>query len=288
MTTPPQQRPRREPRLSTDDRDLLSFVLLLVAVVLLPASVAVAFGAWSSPDVATNLTYGYPDSDAGLSDAHRSAVFALVLLAAALSCAVVAGVLRRTGRRLLLLGAILVAAILVGIFDLGALALSARHPSPDVDQSLTEQAARARSIDHLRETLSALPSGVSLSAHPDNHDLGDLGADEPRTCNGANPADHEPVSVSSGYWLIGIPPGQNERYFDLIKTYWTDHGWKIENESADYSVTAATPDGYSLDMNNVHKWPGALNLGVYSPCFPESATGTEAPQPTVIERPAGK
>ncbi|MDG3010317.1 hypothetical protein G4X40_09145 [Rhodococcus sp. D2-41] len=152
-----------------------------------------------------------------------------------------------------------------------------------MDQSLTEQAARDRSYDYLRQTLAALPPGVSLSYHPDSPVLGDLRPGVTVPCDDSNTVEHGPWNVQIRYWLVGVPPGQDRHYFDLIRAFWAGKGWTIRHGSTDDYTVATTPDGYSIALQDAGKGHGSLSLATFSPCFPESAQGTTTPQPSVIE-----
>ncbi|MDG3015830.1 hypothetical protein [Speluncibacter jeojiensis] len=157
-----------------------------------------------------------------------------------------------------------------------------------MDQSLTEQIARERGYNYLRETLAALPPGVSLSYHPDNPVLGALGPENPVPCNDSNTVEHGPMNVTSGYWLVGVPAGQGRHYFDLITQLWSGWGWR-ESPGADMKWAAFNnTDGYSLVIQDAGKGDGSLSLTTTSPCFPESAAGTTTPEPSVIEHPSGR
>jgi hypothetical protein len=157
-----------------------------------------------------------------------------------------------------------------------------------MDESLTEAKARERINTYLVETLKALPPSVGLSRTPDNPELGTLGNEAAISvpCTDGAPTPETPLQAQIGYWIVGIPSGQVQRYFSRIHEIWTGKGWKLSPESDARWATVVTPDGYSLTVQDAGKGDGSLSLTAGSPCFPASAQGTTSPQPTEIKHPS--
>lgn len=162
------------------------------------------------------------------------------------------------------------------------------HKGVGVEPNLTEAAARERINTYLVETLKALPPGVGLSRKPDNPNLAELGNEAAITvpCNDSDLVTDGPVQAQIGYWVIGVPPGDNARYFGLIRDSWTQRGWSLNPASDARWASVATPDGYSLSLKDAGKGDGSLSIVAGSPCFPTSGKGTTTPQPTEISRPS--
>ncbi|WP_019930710.1 hypothetical protein [Nocardia sp. BMG111209] len=155
-----------------------------------------------------------------------------------------------------------------------------------VTTALTEAVARDQIIAYFTETLQALPAGVRLSLTPANTDLTALDPSITVPCNDRSGDTSGPVQAQIAYWVVGVPNGQTSRYFGLIRDTWTGKGYRLAPQSDARRASTVTPDGYSLAVQDAGKGDGSLSLSAGSPCFPESAKGTTAPQPTEIQRPA--
>lgn len=157
-----------------------------------------------------------------------------------------------------------------------------------MDTSLTEAAARDRINAYLLETLQALPAGVGLSRKPDNPDLANLGEGAAILvpCNDSDRAADGPEQVQARYWVVGIPPGQNARYFELIRSIWTGRGYSLQQDADSLWAPVRTPDGYGLVVRYVSDKDHSVSITAGSPCFPKSGEGTTTPQPTEIQRPS--
>lgn len=154
--------------------------------------------------------------------------------------------------------------------------------------TLTESVARDHINTYLLDTLRALPPGVGLSVTPDNPDLGALGPQVVLNvpCDDNNDDPRNPVQTQIAYWITGLPSGQTDHYFGVIRDYWTGRGYRLNPDSTSHWAAVATPDGYSLALNNAGKGDGSVSITSGSPCFPKSAEDTTTPQPTELERPS--
>ncbi|MBO0853409.1 MAG: hypothetical protein J2P18_06535 [Nocardia sp.] len=112
-----------------------------------------------------------------------------------------------------------------------------------VDTSLTETIARERITTYLLETLAAMPPGVGLSWIPDNPDLGTAGPASAGTvpCNDRDTETGGPEEVQISYWVTGVPPGQDARYFDLMRNFWTSRGWDANPDPGEHGAAVLTP-----------------------------------------------
>lgn len=157
-----------------------------------------------------------------------------------------------------------------------------------VDTTLTEAAARERITAYFLDTLRALPPGVGLSRVPQNPNLAALGEDAAISvpCDDNNDDPRKPEQAQLGYWVVGVPAGQDSHYFELIRNYWTGRGFRLNPDSTSRWAAVWTPDGYSLSVKNAGMGDGSLSLDSGSPCYPRSAKGTTSPQPTELKRPS--
>lgn len=185
------------------------------------------------------------------------------------------------------------AVLVIGLTMVAGTLVGCTHHSDNrkgigVETNLTEAAARERINTYFVDTLKALPAGVGLSLTPDNPHLGALGRESAITvpCNDSNLVTDSPVQAQIGYWVVGVPDGENTRYFGLIRDSWTQRGWSLNPASDPRWASVATPDGYSLAVQDAGKGDGSLSITAGSPCFPQSGKGTSTPQPTEISRPS--
>ncbi|MQY22905.1 hypothetical protein [Nocardia macrotermitis] len=173
----------------------------------------------------------------------------------------------------------------------GLLAGCGRENNSGVQMSttLTESAARNRIDTYLLDTLRGLPSGVGLSRTPDHPDLSSFGPNDAALtvpCDDNNDDPRHPVQAVIAYWITGVPRGQDNHYFELTRTYWTDRGYRLNPDSTSDWASVDTPDRYSLSIESAGKGYGSLSITAGSPCFPQAAKGTTTPQPTELERPS--
>jgi hypothetical protein len=157
-----------------------------------------------------------------------------------------------------------------------------------MSKSLNETAARERINAYLLDTLRSLPPGVALSRTPDNPSLATLGDEAAITvpCDDNETSPDGPVQAQTGYWVVGVPAGQNANYFNMIQNYWTARGYRSTPGANAQWVAVKTSDGYSLALTDANKGDGSLSITAGSPCFPNSAKGTTTPQPTELKRPS--
>ncbi|MQY22908.1 hypothetical protein [Nocardia macrotermitis] len=157
-----------------------------------------------------------------------------------------------------------------------------------MDMTLTESVAREHINTYLLDTLRKLPSGVQLSATPDNPNLATLGPEIVINvpCDDNNDDPRNPVQTTIAYWIAGLPGGQTDHYFQEIRDYWTGRGFRLNPDSSSSWAGVRTPDGYSLVIKNAGKGDGSLSITSGSPCFPKSGEGTTTPQPTELRRPS--
>ncbi|KZM70450.1 hypothetical protein [Nocardia terpenica] len=163
-----------------------------------------------------------------------------------------------------------------------------KHKGAQMDSPLTEAAAREQINTYLLDTLEALPPGVGLSRTPDNPNLGTLGTGAANTvpCEDDNSNPDGPVQAQTSYWVVGVPRGQNDHYFQLIRDYWTGRGFHLHPGSDSRWAAVMTPDQYRLNVQDAGKGDGSLSIGAGSPCFPKAAKGTATPQPPELTRPS--
>lgn len=169
-----------------------------------------------------------------------------------------------------------------------------RPPTPGakvqkVATDLTETAARQRITAYLTQTLRALPAGVGLSRRPDNPNLarlddGDAAITVP--CDDNDISGDGPEQVQLGYWVVGVPAGQNSHFFDLIRDAWTGRGFILHPEADSRWAPVFTPDGYTLVVQDAGKGDGSLSINTGSPCFPLSGKDATTPQPNELHRPS--
>ncbi|WP_405498273.1 hypothetical protein [Nocardia sp. NBC_00511] len=158
---------------------------------------------------------------------------------------------------------------------------------PQVDSSLSELSARDRITAYLLETVENLPPGASLSFTPDAPDLGTLGARGPVTvpCQDGNLQTGGPQQVQVGYWVVGIPAGQDSHYFELIRNIWTQRGFQLQSDGTAEWAPVTTPDGYGLNVKYLPEKANSVSISAGSPCIAKSNLASAATQPSEIKRP---
>ncbi|WP_194832849.1 hypothetical protein [Nocardia sp. XZ_19_369] len=158
-------------------------------------------------------------------------------------------------------------------------------------QQLNESLAQTAIQRYLTETLNALPPGVSLSAplteangQKVEFDLANLPA---VPCDGNPDSTTGPKKAQVFYFITGIPKGKAAEYFNSVVRIWSDRLWQVWPIKPDEQSNAVTNDGYLLAVARAQAGNGSgqdgLSLAGTSPCFPNTATGTATPLPTVIE-----
>ena len=157
-----------------------------------------------------------------------------------------------------------------------------------MNTSLTEFVTREHINTYLLDTLRASPPGMGLSVTPDNPHLSALGPEIVLNvpCDDNNDDPRNPVQTQIGYWITGVPAGQDDHYFELIRNYWTGRGFRLNPDSDSSWAAVRTPDGYSLALNNANRGDGSLSITTGSPCFPKALEGVTGPQPTELRRPS--
>lgn len=150
------------------------------------------------------------------------------------------------------------------------------------------RASKARARAHpaataLRSSLSAPPTEVD--GKKPEVDLRNLPA---APCDGDLNDTTGPKKAQVWYWLQGVPSGRTGDYFNDIVRTWRDRLWNVTPIKPGEQANAVTNDGYLLgvilgkasDSNS----EDGLALAATSPCFPNTATGTATPLPTIIEQ----
>ncbi len=157
-----------------------------------------------------------------------------------------------------------------------------------VQTGLTETAARQRITDYLTRTLQGLPAGAGLSRRPDNPNLGALDDQDAAItvpCDDSDLVTDGPVQVQIRYWVIGVPTGQDSRYFGLIRDGWTGRGFRLSPQADPRWAAVITPDSYRLVVQDARKGDGSLSITAGSACFPYSDKDATTPQPSQLRPP---
>lgn len=96
-----------------------------------------------------------------------------------------------------------------------------------------------------------------------------------------DPDDNGPqgrVDVGRTYWLRDIPRDRNRAFFDTLRRYWADRGYRVLGDQSGPSpfVSVENPqDGFRMGIQESSQ--GDLSLGASSPCV--WPNGTPAPPP---------
>lgn len=156
-----------------------------------------------------------------------------------------------------------------------------------MDTSLTEAGTQARMFDYFTATLAALPAGISLAQAAPIPNLEDQEPGITVPCDDNDQTDTGPINLQVGFWVHGVPVGEEDVTFEAFVDAFTAQGWSPVRDSSSLTIVRAyTPDGYALiaQLNPV----GGLSLTGSSPCFPKANEGTTTPQPTAIPHPTAR
>ncbi|CCQ14461.1 putative nucleoside-diphosphate-sugar epimerase [Rhodococcus sp. AW25M09] len=154
----------------------------------------------------------------------------------------------------------------------------------DVDSTLTQEQAQARTVGVLGRSLSVLREGARLDVDDPDFPQSSLPTGGFAPCYTDNTIVDGPHRFSAGYWVVLGGEGRHD--LDLLLSSWAEWGWTVEDASKDggTSATARTPDQYVVDA--LLSTDGGLSLGGSSPCFEIEAgqTPPRAVAPLVIEQ----
>jgi hypothetical protein len=156
-----------------------------------------------------------------------------------------------------------------------------------VSPNLTEAQARAQSLHYLTETLKQLPPQISLSWQNPRYPQSVFGDAQTVPCIDDDTVKNPPLNLGVDYWVVGVPDGQTQQYFQTIVDIWKKFGWQTvidKNESPQTYGRARTPDDYAINVDD--NGQGDLSIALSSPCFPHQNTGGQ-PLPATIQHPAG-
>ncbi len=159
---------------------------------------------------------------------------------------------------------------IIGVAMATLMILASCGNGDDVQTTITEEQAKQRVEDYVRQTLSALPAEARLEV---------LSATSSLACD--DPTDNGPrgrVTVGNTYWVRGLPREGHAAFFEAVLAWWKQHNFtvladrrpqvnliRVENKQDGFRVT--------FDENPA----GDLTLGADSPCV--WPNGTPAPKP---------
>lgn len=74
------------------------------------------------------------------------------------------------------------------------------------------------------------------------------------------------VRVEHGYWIDGIPKEKNQQYFDAVRKYWKERGYReLEFEKRQtWSMVYQDSENFTLDLAT--SYDGRISILVTSPC----------------------
>jgi len=158
-------------------------------------------------------------------------------------------------------------------------------PTVRVDNNLTEDTARQRTVEYLTETLAALPPNYSLSRQDPKYAHSRFGDAVTAPCVDDDTAKDVPWNVGVNYWVVGVPDDMGVAALELFADVWNKFGWSPQrsDEGTTTVVRARSQDDYAF-VATVNK-NGSLAVSASSPCFPQSAKGG-SPVPQDIPHPA--
>ena len=133
--------------------------------------------------------------------------------------------------------------------------------------TITAQQATERAQQYAHELANALPSSATLE------DRGVLNSACP---NPSGVGFEKRLHVNVDYWVRGLDTAQYNEYFDLMKNWFTTHGWTLDTDerpSKMFLNANRMDDGFTMSLQANNK--GGLALGTSSPCV--WPNGTPAP-----------
>jgi hypothetical protein len=140
----------------------------------------------------------------------------------------------------------------------------------DVKTTITEEQAKQRVEDYVRQTLSALPAEARLEV---------LSAASSVSCD--DPTDNGPkgrVTVGNTYWVRGLPKEGHTEFFDTVIAWWKQHNLTVladRRPQVNLIRVENKQDGFRITFDE--NPAGDLTLGADSPCV--WPNGTPAPRP---------
>ncbi|MDZ7914964.1 MAG: hypothetical protein U5O16_24535 [Rhodococcus sp. (in: high G+C Gram-positive bacteria)] len=159
-----------------------------------------------------------------------------------------------------------------------------QNGADDVDSTLTQEQAQARTIEVLGRSLSVLPAGTRLDVDNPTFPQSNLPTGGFAPCYDDNTVDYGPHRFDAGYWVVG--DGTHRGNLEVLLASWGEWGWTVEDDSKDGGkrASATTPDGYRVSARL--GTPEYLSMVGISPCFEIEAgqTPPRAVAPLVIEQ----
>lgn len=155
-----------------------------------------------------------------------------------------------------------------------------------VDEHLTKQAAMNRVLHYLRQSLTAVPEGVSLDARGAKG-RSSLAGEQMTGCandDGYNPKT-TPSQVAVSYWLVGLPKAREDEYLKKISKLWESWGFRLGDGATSDWAPFQNKDGYSLNINVPKRKPDSISVGAGTPCIKPPFDNAK-PLPEVIRHPA--
>lgn len=148
---------------------------------------------------------------------------------------------------------------IAGLAVIGLMILAGCGNGNDVKPTMTEEQAKQRAEDYVRQTLSALPPDARLEV---------LSATSSLACD--DPTDSGPrgrVTVGNTYWVRGLPREGHAAFFDAILTWWKQHDFTVlvdRRPQVNLIRVEHKQDGFRVTFDE--NPAGELKLGADSPC----------------------
>jgi hypothetical protein len=130
------------------------------------------------------------------------------------------------------------------------------------------------SAEQAKQATLSMVHAAAAAVFPPGYRLTEITEpDEP--CTDASDKETGQVRVGVTFWVDGPDRSRNDLYYDSIKKWWSDNGWKIENDNRPGDLFAnAQHDGYLMSLQGavLGSETGRLNIGASSPCVWPSGT----------------
>jgi hypothetical protein len=137
----------------------------------------------------------------------------------------------------------------------------------EVQTTITEDQAKARIEEYVRQALAVLPSEARL-------ELQSAASSVP--CD--DPTDNGPrgrVTVGNTYWVRGLSSERNSQYLDSMISWWKQHDFSVLDDkrpASNYVRVESKRDGFRIAFSDNPR--GELLLGADSPCvWPDGRPG---------------
>jgi len=145
------------------------------------------------------------------------------------------------------------------------------------DPNLTDVLARQRTVDHIVETLQALPDGWIVGFQRPGRPA--------RSAGSGAVGPNGTWNFYIGYWVWGYGDMTGDEVFDAFMSVWSAWGW-IDSIPSDNprkrSAHGHTPDGYRFDIRRgIH---GGVGMTWMSPYFPAPESPYDSVMPSIITK----